>query len=97
MVGVCVVGYRRAGGGEGKGLGSREAGFDAGKGRGSTGKCRSGVLMAARMTWEMMRRSPGDIDGILMAPPSQNRQLGGLVEVLPGYMRWCYCWGKDFS
>ena len=92
MVGVHVVGYRRTRGGERKGLGSREAGFDAGKVRGSMGKCRSGVLMAARTTWEM-RRPPGDIDGRLMAPPSQNRQL----EVLPGFMRGCYCLCRYFS
>ena len=47
MIGVDVLWYRKAGGGEGKGLGSREAGFDARKGRGSTGKHRSGALMAA--------------------------------------------------
>ena len=70
------MGYGKSGEGEGKGLGSREAGFDAGKGRGSMGECRSGVLMAARMTWETMRRSPGDSDGRLMAPPSQNRRGG---------------------
>ena len=63
MVGVRVVGYRRTGGGEGKGLGSREAGFDARNGRGSTGKYRSGVLMVARMTWETMRQPLIDVDG----------------------------------
>ena len=42
MVGVYILGYRKAGGGERKRLGSREAGFDAGKGRGSTGEHRSG-------------------------------------------------------
>ena len=63
MVRVHVLWYRKAGGSEGKGLGSREAGFDAWKGRGSTGKHRSGVLMAARVTCETMTRPPGDVDG----------------------------------
>jgi hypothetical protein len=60
--GLCY-GVQKGRGGEGKGLGSREAGFDAGKGRESTAECRSGVLMAARMTWETMRWPPGDVDG----------------------------------
>jgi len=38
-----------------------------GKGRGSTAERRSGVLMAARVPWEMMRWPPGDVDGQLMA------------------------------
>jgi hypothetical protein len=59
MVGVRVLGYRKAGGGEGKGLGSREAGFDAGKGRGNMWKRCSGVLMAARVTWETVETGPG--------------------------------------
>ena len=42
--------YRKAGGGEGRELGSREAGFDAGEGRESTAEHRSGVLMAVRVT-----------------------------------------------
>ena len=58
IVWVRAFGCRKAGGGGGKGLGSREAGFDAGKGRGSTRKRRSGVLMAARVTWEMMKWPP---------------------------------------
>ena len=50
MIGVHVLGHRKARGGEEEGLGLREAGFDAGMGRGSTvGRC-SGVLMAVRMT-----------------------------------------------
>ena len=61
-MGVHVWGYRKAGRGEGKGLGSREAGFDAGKGRGSAGECCSGVSTVARMTWESMRPL-GDSDG----------------------------------
>ena len=60
MVWVCVLGYRRAGGGEGKGDGLQEAGFDARNRRGSTGKRCSGVLMAARVTWE---RVLDDADG----------------------------------
>jgi hypothetical protein len=67
MVGVGVLGYRKAGGDERKWLGSREAGFDAGKGRGSMGERRSGVLMAARVPWETMRQAPGDVDGQVMA------------------------------
>jgi len=59
------LGYRKAGGGEGKGLSSREAGFEAGKGRGSTGE-PSGALMAARMTWETTRWPPGDVDDRLI-------------------------------
>ena len=59
MIGVRVFGYRKAGGGEGKGLGPREAGFDAGKGRGSSGERCSGVLMAARVMWETMGMVPG--------------------------------------
>ena len=35
MVGVHVLGHRKAGGGEGKGLGLRKAGFDAGRGVGA--------------------------------------------------------------
>ena len=62
MIEVCALGYGKARGGEGKGLGSREAGFDAGKGRGSTVERRSGVLMAVRVTWETMRWPPGDVD-----------------------------------
>jgi len=59
MVGARVLGYRKAGGGEGKGLGSRKAGFDAGKGGGSTGERCSGALMAARVTWETVETGPG--------------------------------------
>ena len=39
-------GVWEARGGGGRRLDSREAGSDAGKRRGSTGECRSGVLMA---------------------------------------------------
>jgi len=42
LVRFRVWGYGKAGGGEGKRLGSREAGFDAGKGRGSAGERRPG-------------------------------------------------------
>jgi hypothetical protein len=59
MVGVCVWGYRKAGGDEGKGLGSSEAGSDAGEERGSMAGHCSGVLMAARMTWQTMGTGPG--------------------------------------
>ena len=62
MVGLHVLGYRKAKGGEGKGLDSRGAGFDAGNGRGSMGEHRSGVLMAARVMSEMMTWPPGDVD-----------------------------------
>ena len=63
MVGVHVLEHRKAGGGERKGLGLREAGFDAGKGHGSTAEHCLGMLMTVRMLWEMMRWSPGDVDG----------------------------------
>jgi len=63
MVRVRVWGYGKAGGGEGKRLGSREAGFDGGKGHGSAGEHRSGVLVAARVTWETMRWPYGNVDG----------------------------------
>ena len=49
MIEVCVFGYRKARGGEGKGLGSKEVGFDVGKGHGSSGERYLGVLMAARV------------------------------------------------
>ena len=40
MVEVRIFGYRKAEGGEGKGFGSRGAGFDVRKGRGSrAGRC----------------------------------------------------------
>jgi hypothetical protein len=59
MVGACGFGYNKAGGGKGKRLGSREAGFDVGEGRGSmAGRC-SGVLMAARVMWQTMGTGPG--------------------------------------
>ena len=63
MVGVHGLMYRKAGRGEGKGLGLREVGFDAGNKCGSAGKHCLGVLMAVRVTWELMRPSLGDIDG----------------------------------
>ena len=44
MVGACVLGYRKAGRGEGKRLGLREVGFDVGKGHGSRVGCRSGAF-----------------------------------------------------
>ena len=77
MVGVHGLVYRKAGRGEGKGLGSREVGFDAGNGRGSAGKCCSGVLMAARVTWESMRPPLGDIDGTVGDNGRRGRMLDG--------------------
>ena len=44
MVGACVLGYRKARRGEGKRLGSGEAGFDAGEGRGN--RVGRGILQA---------------------------------------------------
>ena len=41
----------------------REAGFDAEKGRERTGERRSGVLMAAKVTWETISKVTGDADG----------------------------------
>ena len=59
MIGVCVFGHRKAGGGEGKGLGLREAEFNVEKGHGSLGECCLVVLMAARVMWETMGMVPG--------------------------------------
>jgi len=60
------LGYRKAGGGEGKGLSSREVGFEVGKGHGSTGE-PSGALIAVRMTWETMRWPSGNVDDRLIS------------------------------
>jgi hypothetical protein len=89
-----VLGYRKAGGGEGKWLGSREAGFDMGKERGSTGEHRSGSLMAARVTCETMWRPPGDVDGRLIGAVCQHPAH---VQSPRRFMRQCYCWCRDFS
>ena len=59
MVGVCVLGYRKAGRGEGKRLGSREVGFDAGEGRGSrVGHC-SGAFFKPLVMLETVGMGPG--------------------------------------
>jgi len=63
MVRVRVWRYGKAGGGEEKRLGLREAGFDRGKGRGSAGEHHLGVLVAARVMWETMRWPYGNVDG----------------------------------
>jgi len=44
----------------------RKAEFEAGKGRGSMEE-PSGVLMAVRMMWEMMRWPSGDVDDRLIS------------------------------
>ena len=72
---ACVLGYRKAGGGEGKWLGSREVGFDMEKGHGSMGEHRSGSLMAARVTSEMIWWPPGDVDGRLIGAVCQHPAL----------------------
>ena len=62
MVRVHVWGYRKAGGGEGKSLGSRKVGFDGEKGRESAGEHHSEVLVAVRVTWETMRWPYSNVD-----------------------------------
>ena len=59
MVGACVMGYRKAGRGEGKRLGLREVGFDAGEGCGSRVERHSGAFFKPLVTWETVGMGPG--------------------------------------
>ena len=52
MVWVCVLGYRRARGGEEKGMDSRKTEFNVKKGHGSMEERYFGILIAARVMWE---------------------------------------------
>ena len=59
MVGACVLGYRKAGRGEEKRLGLREAGFDAGEGHGSrVGHCLE-AFFKLPVTWKTVGMGSG--------------------------------------
>ena len=59
MVGVCVLGYKKTRRGEGKRLGSREAGFGGGEECGSRVKHRLGTFFKPPVMLETVGMGPG--------------------------------------